>query len=194
MDRSHLRAGRRAGVAGPRPRTCATIGTIIDVCASTGSGPTRKYYLDRPAITGADDRGGAMALLASMEMATATFRGGCYRCSAANTAAPRRARIGIQNDVHRHDVEHRVERRFRAKSAHEHTGRQRGQNFRSDAASDEDTARRHRSEREVAASAPYALTNRSSVSTHMRHVPANPALVICAGASGSSGSIAAAQG
>src|SRR5205823_7654102 len=30
-------------------------GTIIDVCASTGSGPTKKYYLDRAAITGADD-------------------------------------------------------------------------------------------------------------------------------------------
>jgi unsaturated rhamnogalacturonyl hydrolase len=45
-------------------------GTIVDVCASTGSGPTRKYYLDRPALTGADDRGGAMALLASMERAT----------------------------------------------------------------------------------------------------------------------------
>ena len=43
-------------------------GTVVDVCASTGSGPTLKYYLDRPAITGADDRGGAMALLASMEM------------------------------------------------------------------------------------------------------------------------------
>ena len=43
-------------------------GTIIDVCASTGGGPTRQYYLERPAITGADDRGGAMALLAAMEM------------------------------------------------------------------------------------------------------------------------------
>ncbi len=43
-------------------------GTVIDVCAGTGAGPTRKYYLERPAITGADDRGGAMALLASMEM------------------------------------------------------------------------------------------------------------------------------
>jgi len=43
-------------------------GTVIDVCASTAGGPTRKYYLERPAITGADDRGGAMALLASMEM------------------------------------------------------------------------------------------------------------------------------
>ena len=43
-------------------------GTVIDVCASTGSGPTRRYYLDRPALTGADDRGGAMAITAAMEM------------------------------------------------------------------------------------------------------------------------------
>jgi rhamnogalacturonyl hydrolase YesR len=43
-------------------------GTVIDVCASTGSGPNRKYYFDRPAVTGADDRGGAMALMAAMEM------------------------------------------------------------------------------------------------------------------------------
>ncbi len=44
-------------------------GTVIDVCTGTGSGPTQRYYFDRQAITGADDRGGAMALLASMEMA-----------------------------------------------------------------------------------------------------------------------------
>jgi len=43
-------------------------GTVIDVCAGTGSGPTKRYYLDRAAITGADDRGGAMALMAAMEM------------------------------------------------------------------------------------------------------------------------------
>jgi hypothetical protein len=43
-------------------------GTLVDVCASTGAGPTRRYYLDRPAITGADDRGGAMGLLAALEM------------------------------------------------------------------------------------------------------------------------------
>jgi unsaturated rhamnogalacturonyl hydrolase len=48
-------------------------GTLIDVCTGTGSGPTRRYYLDRAAITGADDRGGAMALLAAMEMRE--FRG-----------------------------------------------------------------------------------------------------------------------
>jgi unsaturated rhamnogalacturonyl hydrolase len=45
-------------------------GTVIDVCTGTGAGPTKRYYLDRAAITGADDRGGAMALLAAMEMAT----------------------------------------------------------------------------------------------------------------------------
>jgi unsaturated rhamnogalacturonyl hydrolase len=43
-------------------------GTIIDVCTGTGAGPRPRYYFDRAAITGADDRGGAMALLASMEM------------------------------------------------------------------------------------------------------------------------------
>lgn len=43
-------------------------GAIIDVCAGTGSGPTLRYYLDRPAISGPDDRGGAMALMAAVEM------------------------------------------------------------------------------------------------------------------------------
>jgi rhamnogalacturonyl hydrolase YesR len=43
-------------------------GTVVDVCTSTGAGPTRRYYLDRPAILGADDRGGAMALGAALEM------------------------------------------------------------------------------------------------------------------------------
>jgi rhamnogalacturonyl hydrolase YesR len=43
-------------------------GSIVDVCTGTGAGPTRRFYLDRPAIAGPDDRGGAMALLAAMEM------------------------------------------------------------------------------------------------------------------------------
>jgi hypothetical protein len=43
-------------------------GTLVDVCTGTGAGPTRRYYFDRPAITGADDRGGAMGLLAALEM------------------------------------------------------------------------------------------------------------------------------
>jgi rhamnogalacturonyl hydrolase YesR len=43
-------------------------GTIVDVCTGTGAGPDLRYYLNRAAITGADDRGGAMALLASIEV------------------------------------------------------------------------------------------------------------------------------
>jgi unsaturated rhamnogalacturonyl hydrolase len=43
-------------------------GTLVDVCTSTGAGPTRRYYVDRAALTGADDRGGAMALRAAVEM------------------------------------------------------------------------------------------------------------------------------
>jgi rhamnogalacturonyl hydrolase YesR len=43
-------------------------GALVDVCTSTGAGPTARYYFDRPAIEGADDRGGAMALVAAMEM------------------------------------------------------------------------------------------------------------------------------
>ena len=43
-------------------------GGVVDVCTGTGAGPTKRYYLDRQAITGADDRGGAMAMLAAMEI------------------------------------------------------------------------------------------------------------------------------
>jgi unsaturated rhamnogalacturonyl hydrolase len=45
-------------------------GTVRDVCASTGAGPSKEYYLNRPAVNGADDRGGAMALLAAIEVET----------------------------------------------------------------------------------------------------------------------------
>ena len=45
-------------------------GDLVDVCAGTGAGPnaTREYYLNRPAIFGPDDRGGAMALTAALEV------------------------------------------------------------------------------------------------------------------------------
>jgi unsaturated rhamnogalacturonyl hydrolase len=43
-------------------------GAIVDICASTGSQATLRQYLDRPAISGFDDRGGAMGLLAALEM------------------------------------------------------------------------------------------------------------------------------
>ncbi|MEO7133490.1 MAG: glycoside hydrolase family 88 protein [Vicinamibacterales bacterium] len=43
-------------------------GTVRDVCSGTGVGPTKDYYLNRPVVNGADDRGGAMALLAAIEV------------------------------------------------------------------------------------------------------------------------------
>ena len=43
-------------------------GTLLDVCTGTGSGPTKEYYLNRAGVTGADDRGGAMALTAALEV------------------------------------------------------------------------------------------------------------------------------
>jgi hypothetical protein len=43
-------------------------GTVVDASTSTGAGETKQYYLDRTAIFGPDDRGGAMALWAAMEM------------------------------------------------------------------------------------------------------------------------------
>jgi len=66
LDRSYLPVVERAW-----PALAAHVvadGTLVDVCASTGGGTTKRYYFDRPAITGADDRGGAMALRAAMEM------------------------------------------------------------------------------------------------------------------------------
>ena len=45
-------------------------GTVRDVCSGTGSGPTKEYYLNRPVVNGADDRGGAMALLAAIDVET----------------------------------------------------------------------------------------------------------------------------
>lgn len=45
-------------------------GTVRDVCSGTGAGPTKDYYLNRPVVNGADDRGGAMALLAAIEVET----------------------------------------------------------------------------------------------------------------------------
>jgi rhamnogalacturonyl hydrolase YesR len=43
-------------------------GAIVDICASTGSQKTLRQYLDRPANSGFDDRGGAMGLLAATGM------------------------------------------------------------------------------------------------------------------------------
>ena len=43
-------------------------GTVKDVCSGTGAQATKEYYLNRPVVNGADDRGGAMALLAAIEV------------------------------------------------------------------------------------------------------------------------------
>jgi unsaturated rhamnogalacturonyl hydrolase len=43
-------------------------GGIVDICTSTGSQATLRQYLDRAAISGFDDRGGAMGLLAAIEL------------------------------------------------------------------------------------------------------------------------------
>ncbi len=43
-------------------------GTVKDVCSGTGAQATKEYYLNRPVVNGADDRGGAMALLAAIEI------------------------------------------------------------------------------------------------------------------------------
>ncbi len=47
-------------------------GELIDVCEGTGPGPSVRYYLDRRALEGGDDRGGAMGLTAALEMAELT--------------------------------------------------------------------------------------------------------------------------
>ncbi|MCH5373028.1 MAG: glycoside hydrolase family 88 protein, partial [Planctomycetes bacterium] len=44
-------------------------GRLVDVCTGTGKQKTLEDYLRRPAILGPDARGGAMALLAAVEMA-----------------------------------------------------------------------------------------------------------------------------
>ncbi len=44
-------------------------GTVVDASTSTGAGETKQYYLDRTAVFGPDERGGAMALWAAVELA-----------------------------------------------------------------------------------------------------------------------------
>jgi unsaturated rhamnogalacturonyl hydrolase len=66
IDRSYLPTVRRGWRA--LAAHVAEDGGVVDVCAGTGAGPTRRYYFDRPAVTGGDDRGGAMALVAALEI------------------------------------------------------------------------------------------------------------------------------
>jgi unsaturated rhamnogalacturonyl hydrolase len=48
---------------------------LVAVCTGTGKMKSLREYLDRPAISGKDDRGGAMALLVSTELAFAEREG-----------------------------------------------------------------------------------------------------------------------
>lgn len=68
LDRSFESVAQR-GWRAVQARVTET-GDLIDVCSGTGAGQnaTRDYYLNRPAIVGPDDRGGAMALTAALEM------------------------------------------------------------------------------------------------------------------------------
>jgi rhamnogalacturonyl hydrolase YesR len=52
-------------------------GELVDVCAGTGKQRTLRDYLNRPAINGRDDRGGAMGLIFAVELlATGRLHGG----------------------------------------------------------------------------------------------------------------------
>jgi unsaturated rhamnogalacturonyl hydrolase len=50
-------------------------GNLVDVCTGTGKQKNRRAYYDRTAILGKDDRGGAMALMVSTELASAVREG-----------------------------------------------------------------------------------------------------------------------
>lgn len=67
LDRSYLPVAERAW-KGLTVRI-ADDGTLVDVCDGTGAGAQLRHYYDRPAIFGPNDRGGAMSLLAAVEMA-----------------------------------------------------------------------------------------------------------------------------
>lgn len=43
-------------------------GGLVDCCTNTGAQENLQAYIDRPAIFGRDDRGGAMALWFALEM------------------------------------------------------------------------------------------------------------------------------
>jgi hypothetical protein len=45
-------------------------GKLVNVCTGTGKQKTLRDYLERPAINGRDDRGGAMGLMFAVELLT----------------------------------------------------------------------------------------------------------------------------
>lgn len=69
LDRTKFEPHIRAAWPALKVRIAAD-GSLIDVCEGTGKQTSLRGYLDRKAILGPDDRGGAMALLVSVEMAS----------------------------------------------------------------------------------------------------------------------------
>lgn len=69
LDRGDYGPTVEAGWRAVAARVSET-GDLVDVCTGTGAGQnaTREYYVNRPAISGPDDRGGAMALTAALEI------------------------------------------------------------------------------------------------------------------------------
>lgn len=67
LDKSYLPVVDRAW-SGLSARI-AEDGALADVCTGTGAGPNLRYYYERPAVFGFDDRGGGMSLLAALEVA-----------------------------------------------------------------------------------------------------------------------------
>jgi rhamnogalacturonyl hydrolase YesR len=69
LDRTHFMPTVDKAWRAVRARV-SEAGGLVDVCTGTGAGAnaTREYYLNRPALFGPDDRGGAMALTAALEM------------------------------------------------------------------------------------------------------------------------------
>ena len=91
-------------------------GRLVDVCAGTGPQTSVREYLDRPAVSGHDDRGGAMAMWFALEMAKlARAEEGCtshgqpvikarrsralLRCWIAGTSGPRFCPLTCGNGV-----------------------------------------------------------------------------------------------
>jgi rhamnogalacturonyl hydrolase YesR len=67
IDRAEFMPVIQKGWAAVAARAAAD-GTVKDVCSGTGAMPTKEYYMTRPVVNGMDDRGGAMVLLAAIEM------------------------------------------------------------------------------------------------------------------------------
>ena len=67
LDESHAQGLKRCWNAASE--SIGDDGGLVDVCAGTGPQTSVREYLDRPAVSGLDDRGGAMAMWFALELA-----------------------------------------------------------------------------------------------------------------------------